>query len=31
MSPRPWWIYLAALAFAVALVEWWTWLRRITV
>jgi hypothetical protein len=31
MSPRPWWIYLAALAFAIALVEWWTWLRRITV
>ena len=31
MSPRPWWIYLAALAFAIAVVEWWTWLRRITV
>jgi len=31
MSPRPWWLYLIALAFAGVLVEWWTWLRRITV
>lgn len=31
ISPRPWWIYLAIVAFAVALLEWWTWLRRITV
>jgi hypothetical protein len=31
MSPRPWWIYLLALAFAGVLLEWWTWLRRITV
>jgi hypothetical protein len=31
ISPRPWWVYLAALAFAIALLEWWTWLRRITV
>jgi hypothetical protein len=28
---RPWWIYCAAAAFAAALAEWWTWLRRITV
>ena len=31
ISPRPWWMYLVALGFAVALIEWWTWLRRITV
>jgi hypothetical protein len=31
MSPRPWWIYLAAVAFAIVSIEWWTWLRRITV
>jgi hypothetical protein len=31
MSPRPWWVYLLALAFAAVLLEWWTWLRRITV
>ncbi|HET7697451.1 MAG TPA: BatA domain-containing protein [Vicinamibacterales bacterium] len=31
LRSRPWWIYLAGLAFAAALVEWWTWLRRITV
>jgi len=31
ISPRPWWLYLIALAFAAVLVEWWTWLRRITV
>ena len=28
---RPWWIYCAVAAFAAALLEWWTWLRRITV
>jgi hypothetical protein len=28
---RPWWVYFAAAAFAAALLEWWTWLRRITV
>ena len=28
---RPWWVYCAAAAFAAALAEWWTWLRRITV
>ena len=31
LRSRPWWIYLAALAFAAAFAEWWTWLRRITV
>jgi hypothetical protein len=31
LRSRPWWIYLAAFAFAAAAVEWWTWLRRITV
>ena len=30
-GPRPWWLYCVALAFAAALAEWWTWLRRITV
>ena len=30
-SGQPWWMYCAALAFAVALIEWWTWQRRITV
>jgi len=30
-SSRPWWIYCALAAFALALVEWWTWQRRITV
>lgn len=30
-SGRPWWVYFAAAAFAAALLEWWTWLRRITV
>ena len=30
-APRPWWLYCVALAFAAALIEWWTWLRRITV
>jgi hypothetical protein len=27
----PWWVYCAAAAFALALAEWWTWQRRITV
>ncbi|HYT64963.1 MAG TPA: BatA domain-containing protein [Vicinamibacterales bacterium] len=31
MSPRAWWVYLVFLAFGIALLEWWTWLRRITV
>jgi hypothetical protein len=30
-GPRPWWLYCAAAAFAGILLEWWTWLRRITV
>jgi hypothetical protein len=30
-SGRPWWLYLAAAAFLLALAEWWTWQRRITV
>ena len=30
-SGSPWWIYCALLAFALVLVEWWTWQRRITV
>ena len=30
-SGRPWWVYCAAAAFAAALLEWWTWLRRVTV
>jgi aerotolerance regulator-like protein len=30
-GPRPWWLYCAAGAFAAILLEWWTWLRRITV
>lgn len=30
-SRQPWWIYLAVAAFVLALVEWWTWQRRITV
>jgi len=28
---RPWWIVCALMAFVLALVEWWTWQRRITV
>ena len=28
---RPWWIACAAAAFLLALAEWWTWQRRITV
>ena len=31
LRSRPWWIYFAGFAFAAALAEWWTWLRRITV
>jgi hypothetical protein len=31
VTARPWWMYFVVLAFAAALVEWWTWLRRITV
>ena len=31
VAARPWWMYLVVFAFAAALVEWWTWLRRITV
>jgi hypothetical protein len=31
VAARPWWMYFVALAFAAAFVEWWTWLRRITV
>lgn len=31
VAGRPWWMYLIALAFAAAMIEWWTWLRRITV
>jgi hypothetical protein len=30
-GPHPWWLYCAGAAFAAALGEWWTWLRRITV
>jgi hypothetical protein len=30
-SGRPWWLYCAMAAFILALVEWWTWQRRITV
>jgi hypothetical protein len=30
-SGWPWWIYCAVLAFILAVVEWWTWQRRITV
>lgn len=30
-SGRAWWLYAAAAAFMLALVEWWTWQRRITV
>jgi hypothetical protein len=28
---RPWWVYCAVLAFVLAIAEWWTWQRRITV
>lgn len=30
-SHRPLWLYCALAAFALGLVEWWTWQRRITV
>jgi hypothetical protein len=30
-SRQPWWIYLAAAAFVLGVLEWWTWQRRITV
>jgi hypothetical protein len=30
-SGRPWWLYCALAAFVLALAEWWTWQRRITV
>jgi hypothetical protein len=30
-SGYPWWQYFAVAAFALALMEWWTWQRRITV
>jgi hypothetical protein len=30
-SGHPWWLYCAVAAFALALIEWWTWQRRITV
>jgi hypothetical protein len=30
-SARPWWVYCALAAFALAVAEWWTWQRRITV
>ena len=28
---RPWWVYCALAALALAVAEWWTWQRRITV
>ena len=28
---RPWWVLFALVAFMLALAEWWTWQRRITV
>ena len=28
---RPWWMYFVVFALVAAVVEWWTWLRRITV
>lgn len=30
-SSLPWWFYCALAAFALAIAEWWTWQRRITV
>jgi hypothetical protein len=30
-SGYPWWVYCAIVAFVLALAEWWTWQRRITV
>jgi hypothetical protein len=29
--PSPWWIYCGTAAFVLALIEWWTWHRRVTV
>ena len=31
LPARPWWLYLVILGLAAVLLEWWTWLRRITV
>lgn len=31
LAPRPWWIYCAWAALLLAVLEWWTWQRRITV
>jgi hypothetical protein len=31
LPARPWWVYLVVLGLAAVLLEWWTWLRRITV
>jgi hypothetical protein len=31
LARRSWWVYCIACAFAMVLVEWWTWQRRITV
>ena len=30
-SGQPWWVYLGVAALLLALAEWWTWQRRITV
>ena len=30
-SGSPWWVYCALVGFALAVAEWWTWQRRITV
>ena len=30
-ASRPWWVYAAIAAFVLAMAEWWTWQRRITV
>jgi hypothetical protein len=30
-SAWAWWVYCALAAFALAVAEWWTWQRRITV
>jgi hypothetical protein len=27
----PWWVYCALVGFVLAVAEWWTWQRRITV
>jgi len=31
VSARPWWVYFVVVALLAAAIEWWTWLRRITV